>query len=184
MAVNAALGPPVVPAELVQHDVLAQGAVGIDGVGAQFPHPVGRGVGLDDVQAAFVGRHQQPVGAGGIEGHPLAGIAAVGLGISPQDVPVHVLLLLAGVDVALVPGIAEPDAPPPVYGQVVRGVQALAVQPVNDGAGAAVRLEADDGTAAGTATVEAAIGVEGQPVGVVGVLAVDAALAGLRVCRP
>ena len=157
-----------VPSEAVQGPVGAQAAVVVDGVGTQFPvnvHAVA--VALDHVQGALVGGHQDAVGHGGVEGDASYGVAAVGLGVGPQHRTVVQFFDLAGVDVAGVPGVGEPDAATAVDGQVVGSVKFLAVDPVgyrHDG----IVVKADDGAAPGTAAEEMAPAIEGQAVGVVG----------------
>ena len=143
--VNATLGPPVVVPELVQRDILAQRAVIQDWVGPELPYTSRLAIGLDDVQATLVRRDKEAVGARCVEGHALAGPAAVRLRVRPQDILIDHLLLLAGIDVARVPRIAEPDSTPTVCGQVVGGIEPLSIQPVDDGRGTAIGFEADIG---------------------------------------
>ena len=81
------------------------------------------------------------------------------------------LLDLVGVDVAGVPGVGEPDAALSVDGEVVGGVERHAVEIVGNGDHAAVGVKADDGASVLAAAEEPAIGVEGEAVGAVGVLA-------------
>ena len=139
--------------------------------------PPGLVVGLDDVEGLVVRGNQQAVGAGGVEGHLLAGVGTIRLRVGAEDVAAVHLRLLAGVDVAGVPRVAEPDATLPVDGQVVGRVQPLVTQAVDDGGCGAIFVESDYGSPAGAAPVQPALGVESQPVGVVGVLPVDGALA-------
>ena len=86
-----------------------------------------------------------------------------------------------GVDVSGIPGVGEPDAAPGVDGKVVGGVQRHAVQVVSDGYHAAIGVEADDSAAILAAAEQAALRVEGQTVGAVGVFAEHRELAGLWV---
>ena len=51
-------------------------------------------------------------------------------------------LSLARIDIAGIPGIAEPDAPLTIDRQVIRGIQPYAVQLVDNGRCAAILLEA------------------------------------------
>ena len=111
----------------------------------------------------------------------MAGPGAVGLRVGPQYVFAGHHLYFAGVDVSRVPRVAEPDAALPVDGKVVGCVERLSVQRIDYGSRAAVGLEAHDGTSAGAATVEAAVNVKSQAVGVVGVVPVHFTLAGLGV---
>ena len=169
--VNAPVDGAGVPAEGVEHVVGAQAPVVVDGIGPQLPVQVETlAVALRHVEGLAVGRDQDAVGHGGVEGNPGRGVGAVGLGVGPNHRAVVQLLHLAGVDVAGVPGIGEPDAPQPVHGQVVGSVQLLAVQPVGNGCGGAVGVEPDNGPAARAAAVEVAPSVVGQAVGVVGAL--------------
>src|SRR2546429_317876 len=78
--------------------------------------------------------------------HALAQPGPIGLGVGPQDRVTARYLLLAGIDIASVPGIAEPDAALAVNGQVVRGVEWLAVQAIHDGRCRTIGLEAHNGS--------------------------------------
>src|SRR4029450_5186626 len=79
---------------------------------------------------------------GRIGSHTLAHPGPVWLGVGAQDRVTARYLLLAGIDVASIPGVTEPDATLAVNGQVVWGVEWLAVQPIHNGRRRAVGLEA------------------------------------------
>src|SRR4249920_3304656 len=76
-------------------------------------------------------------------------------------------LLLAGIDIAGVPGVTEPDPSLTVDGQVVRGVEGQSVELIHDGGGAPIRLKAHDGPSSGAAAVQTAVQVEGQAIRVI-----------------
>src|SRR5262249_14345974 len=137
-AVNPPLRSPVILAELMQDNVAAQRAVRLNVVGSQLP-PLR--VGLDHVEGALVRGGQQAIGASRlVEGHALAHLGAIGLRVSAQDRVTARYLLLAGIDVASVPRIAEPYATLTVNGQVVWGIEWLTVQPIHDGRRTAIGL--------------------------------------------
>ena len=98
-------------------------------------------------------------------------IGPVGLGYGAQHGAMVQLFHGAGVNVAGVPGVGEPDAAQGVNGQVVGGVQRHAVQVVGNGGSAAVAVEADNGPPVLAAAEEVALGVKGEAVGEVGVFA-------------
>ena len=104
-----------------------------------------------------------------VEGRALAHPGTIGLRVCPQDRITARYLPLAGSDVASVPGIAEPDAALAVNGQVVRGVEWLAVQAIHDGRCRTIGLEAHNGSSPRAAAVQTAFRVESQTIGVVGV---------------
>src|SRR5262249_49096898 len=104
-AIDAPLRPPVVLAELMQHDVTAQGAIGQNVVGSELPS---LRASLDYIEGALVRRDQEAVSPSRIVGHPFAYPGAVGLWICPQDRIMVEHLALAGVDIPSIPGIAEP----------------------------------------------------------------------------
>ena len=163
------IGPGVgVPAKAVQGNVGAQAAVLVYRIGPQLPvqvHPLA--VAFRHVEGTLVRGDQDAVGHSGVEGDAGDGVAAVGLRVGPQHRAVVQFLHFAGVNVAGVPGVGEPDAASPVNSQVVGGVELLPVHPVGYGRVAAV-VKADDGPPAGAAAEEVAPVVEGQAVAVVG----------------
>ncbi len=180
--VDAALGVPFVGAEGVEGFVGAKGAIVVDGVGAQFPVDAGVvAVALGHVQGLAVDGHQDAVGHGAVGLDAGHGVAAVGLGGGAEHGAESRLFDLRCVDVGGVPGVGEPDASLAVHGQVVGGVQFVAVETVGDDHVISVGVEAQDGAAAGAATEELPIGVVGQAVGAVGSLAPDCDLVGLGV---
>src|SRR6266851_5723581 len=137
-AVDAPLRAPIIFAELMQNDIAAQRAIRQDVI---RPELAAFGTGLDHVKSALVRRDQKAVGSGRISGHSPAHPGTVRLRIGSEYRVIVERLPLARIDIAGIPWIAEPDAPLTVERQVVRGVQAYAVQPIDDGGYAAVLLE-------------------------------------------
>jgi hypothetical protein len=90
-------------------------------------------------------------------------------------------LLLAGIDVASIPGVTEPDPPLAVNCQVVRGVEGQTIELVHDSGRASIRLEAHDGSSSGAAAVQTTFQVEGQTIRMIGIFAKHGARPGRRV---
>src|SRR5262245_59849358 len=143
--INTPLGSPIVFAKLMQHDIVTQRAVVLNIVRSEFPS---LRAGLDHIQGVPVRRDQQAVRPGRIGSHTLAHPGPVWLGVGAQDRVTARYLLLAGHDVARIPGITEPDAALAVNRQIVWGVEWLAVQLIHNGRRRAIGLEAHNGPSA------------------------------------
>src|SRR5215470_2596080 len=118
--IDAPLGTPVIFAELMQHGIAAQGTVGQNVVGPELPELL---AGLDHVEGLLIRRDQEAVGPGRVMRHVPARPGPVGLRVGPEDRVMVQHLVLAGVDVDRVPGVAKPYPALAVDRQVIGGVE-------------------------------------------------------------
>ncbi len=123
--------------------------------------------GLDDVELFLVRRQSEPVGAHEISGDHGSGAAC---GIDPVDVGRQLKLALRGrlvVSLDSVARIREPDGTVGGHDHIVRRVQRLAVEPVDDHGDAAVVLGARHAARIVLAGDQAAFAIPCVAVGVV-----------------
>src|SRR4029453_19581445 len=96
-----------------------------------------------------------------VQRHTLSHPGPVGLLVGAQDRVTARYLLLAGINIARIPGVTEPDAALAVNGQVVWGVEWLAVQPIHNGRRRAIGLEGHNGPSARAPAVQTPLRYEG-----------------------
>src|SRR5690606_32400177 len=103
-----------------QRPVGPEATVVADRVGAQLARDAGGETAFGDIERALILRYQDAVGPGGVEDDPGDRVGTILLRIQAVDRTVVELLLLRLVDVAVVPGIGEPDASLAIDREVVR----------------------------------------------------------------
>ena len=101
------------------HRVAPEAPIVVNRIGAQLTGAFGGIATLRHIQRALIRRHQDAVGHGRIDGDAADGVATVGPGISPEDGLVIHLHLFGGIDIAGVPRVGKPDAPPAIDRQIV-----------------------------------------------------------------
>ena len=144
-------------AEVEQHLVVTKVAVVADRVCAEFAARLRwRHVGLGYVERAFVVAQQHTVGTGRVERRPLDQVAVA---VRNGDQDGLVIELHHGL-VGVVTRVAEPNPPIGPDREIVRGIEARALESVSDDRARTIRLIALDATSTVDTAVQPSVGVE------------------------